>query len=239
MRRVLVAAALLFIGIPASVTVRSLQPRAERFWPPPVLSPERLTSEAVRIDSRGGGRFDVGSGVGVGAHVVLTNAHLTNDPATFVTRCDESVLSTGRIERAGNGLDLAVVVTNGPDLVPIELASEDPAPGQTVTMVGYPGGERTIADARIEGTLVRGSSTALRFSPEPHPGQSGSPLVDSDGRLVGIAFAEDTVGGQGLAIPVSRVRAALDAWRNQGIPVAPADAGDASAVTARTPVCPG
>ena len=86
-------------------------------------------------------------------------------------------------------------------------------------MVGYPWGERTITDARIEGTLVRGGVTVLRFSPEPHPGQSGSPLIDSNGRLVGIAFAEDTVGGQGLAIPVSDVRAALEAWRADGIPV--------------------
>jgi S1-C subfamily serine protease len=86
-------------------------------------------------------------------------------------------------------------------------------------MVGYPWGERTITDARIEGTLVRGDVTVLRFSPEPHPGQSGSPLIDARGRLVGIAFAEDTVGGQGLAIPVSDVHAAVEAWRADGIPV--------------------
>jgi S1-C subfamily serine protease len=44
-------------------------------------------------------------------------------------------------------------------------------------------------------------------------------LIDSQGRLVGIAYAEDTIGGQGLAIPVSDVRAALAVWRANGIPV--------------------
>jgi S1-C subfamily serine protease len=219
-RRVLVAAAVLLLwGTGAAATVRNLGPRTDSDGPSVVLSTDQLTSAAVRIDGRGGGRFDIGSGVGIAPGVVLTNAHLTNDPATFVTRRDESVLPIGRIEQASKGLDLAVVVTNAPVITPIVLAPEDPAPGEHVTMVGYPWGERTITDARIEGTLVRGDVTVLRFSPEPHPGQSGSPLIDARGRLVGIAFAEDTVGGQGLAIPVSDVHAAVEAWRADGIPV--------------------
>jgi S1-C subfamily serine protease len=233
---VLIAAALLFVGIPASATVRQLQPDPAPYWPAPVLSPERLVSETVRIDSRGGGAFDVGTGVGVGTHVVLTNAHLTEQRSTFVTRCDRDLLSVGRVERADEGLDLAVVVTSGPALEPIELAASDPEPGQAVTMIGYPAGQRTIIDARVEGTLDRGDGVVLRFSPQPQGGQSGSPLVDDDGRLVGIAYAEDTAGGQGLAIPVSRVRAALDQWRADGVPVAPAS-GDPAAASARTAVC--
>jgi serine protease DegQ len=219
-RRVLVAAAVLLLwGAGASAIVRNLGPRTNSNGPPVVLSTDRLTSAAVRIDGRGGGRFDIGSGVGVAPDVVLTNAHLIDDPATFVTQRDESVLSPRRVARAQKGLDLAVVVTNGPEVSTVALAPDDPEAGEEVTMVGYPSGERTITEARIEGTLVRGESMVLRFSPEPHPGQSGSPLIDSHGRLVGIAFAQDTVGGQGLAIPVSDVRAALDAWRADGIPV--------------------
>jgi S1-C subfamily serine protease len=235
---VLVAFAVLLVGIPASVTVRALQPpSAESYWPPAALSPERLVAQTVRIDTRGGGAFGTGTGVGVGPHVAITNAHLTGGPATLVTRCDTDVLSVDRIERAGGGLDLAVVVTNGEPLIPVELAAADPQPGEDVTIVGYPSGERAIGAARIEGTLTRGGETVLRFSPEPHPGQSGGPLVDANGRLVAIAYAEDTVGGQGLAIPVSRVRAELQRWEAAGIPVAPIETGDPSAVHARTGTC--
>ena len=234
----LVAAALVFIGIPTSVTIRSLQPRAAEFSTSTLSSSERLASAAVRLDSRGGGRFDIGSGVAVGPHVVLTNAHLTNDPATFVTRCDHSVLTTGQVDQDMHGLDLAAVVTNGSDLISIELASNDPEPGETVTMVGYPAGQRTTTTARVEGTLVRGSSTVLRFSPEPHPGQSGSPLVDADGKLVAIAFAEDTVGGQGLAIPVSQVREALQRWQAAGLPLDPHAPAATDADTPGAAVCP-
>ena len=96
-------------------------------------------------------------------------------PGTFVTLRDERMFATDRIAPAANGLDLAAVVTNGPEVTPIALAPSDPEAGDEVTMVGYPWGERTIIDARIEGTLARGDVTVLRFSPEPHPGPVGEP----------------------------------------------------------------
>jgi S1-C subfamily serine protease len=225
---------LLFIGIQASVTVRSLQPRTVSFGSPQVSQVDRIGAVTVRIDGRGGGSFDIGTGVGVGPHVVLTNAHLTQGIFTFVTTCDAATRATNGARRAEDGLDLAVVVTGGPDIVPVELAPDDPKPGQKVTIAGYPSGQRTIAEARIEGTLSRNGMTVLRFSPEPHPGQSGSPLVDDKGRLVAIAYAEDTAGGQGLAIPVSQIRDALDGWRSSGVPVsAPGEAR-----TMQPPTCP-
>ena len=101
---------------------------------------ERIQSEAVRIDSRGGGVFDVGSGTAIGAHLVLTNAHLTTESATFVTTCDSNIYTAEQIVRAAGGADLAVVVTSGPDLVPIELADDDPPSGEHVTTIGYPRG---------------------------------------------------------------------------------------------------
>ena len=134
-------------------------------------------------------------------------------------------------------MDLAMVVTAGPDLVPMQLADDDPAPGDGVTIVGYPTGVRTVIDARIEGALTRRDGKVLRFSPEPRGGESGAPLVDRDGKLVGIAFADDTVGGQGLAIPVSRVRAFLEQGAAAGVPVAPATEGDVASASAHTPAC--
>ncbi len=237
-RRLAVAAAALLVAllsVPGASTVTPARADPPPFWPPPVLSQERLVDTAVRIDSRGGGAFDIGTGVGVGSHVVLTNAHLTRDPVTLVTRCDDDLLSVRRIERATD-VDLAVVVTDQPGVVPIELAPQDPVAGEHVTMIGYPGGDRTVSGATVEGTLVRRDGTVLRFRPQPQPGQSGSPLVDDSGRLVGIAYAMDTTGGQGLAVPVSQVRAALDRWRASGVPIA-ATTGDPVAVAARSPIC--
>jgi hypothetical protein len=231
---IVVALASLAIG-PASL-LPSPSILAPSFWPPPVRSPERAAAVTVRVDSRGGGVFDTGTGVAVGASVVLTNAHLTQNPVTLVTRCGGREAEAANVERA-DGIDLAVLVVPGAGLPPVELAPHDPRPGDRVLLAGYPGGTFALIDGRIEGTIDRGGQTVLRFSPEPQRGQSGSPLLDDNGRLAGLAFADESAGGQGLAIPVSAVRAALDRFRGEGVPVASEPAGDPTAATPRLGSC--
>ena len=207
------------------------------FWPPPVLSRERALAQVVKVDGRGGGAFDSGTGVSVGAHVVLTNAHLTRDPVTVVTRCGEQQLDVDRIERS-DAADVALLVTAGPTLLPTALAEHDPEPGDRVLLAGYPGGDLAIYEGRVDGTLREADGERLlRFSPEPQTGQSGSPLLDADGRVAGLVFARETTGAQGLAIPASRLRAMLADARAKGVPVAADDTGDPAAVAARSSVC--
>ena len=106
------------VGTAAAATVAESRPRADR--------PRRSAARRGQPRSRLGGphrrpwRRDGSTSAAASAsapHVVLTNAHLIDEPVTFVTLRDDGVLATGRIERA-DGLDLAVVVTNGPDLHP-------------------------------------------------------------------------------------------------------------------------
>ena len=128
-----------------------------------------------------------------------------------MTRCDDSVFAAD----ASSGALVAWISRWWSPPVPIwfrwSWPTTIPRPGDGVTIVGYPTGVRTVTDARIEGSIrPAGTARSCGSVPSPEPGQSGSPLVDRDGKLVGIAFAEDTVGGQGLAIPVSRVRASLE-----------------------------
>ena len=210
---------------------------AVTFWPPPVLSRERAIIEVVQVESRGGGAFDSGTGVSVGAHVVLTNEHLTRDPVTRVTRCGDQELEVERIERADNA-DVALLVTNGRSLLPVALADADPEPGSPVLLAGYPGGHLAITDGHVEGTLHLADGTeVLRFSPQPGVGESGTPLLDADGRIAGLVYARDDAGGQGLAIPASRLRAMIDRARAGGVPVAAADIGDPAAAAARSSPC--
>ena len=207
------------------------------FWPPPVLSRERAIAQVVKVDGRGGGAFDSGTGVSVGAHVVLTNAHLTRDPVTVVTRCGDQQLNVDRIDRS-DAADFALLVTAGPTLLPAALAEHDPEPGDRVLLAGYPGGDLAVYEGRVDGTLREGDGQyVLRFSPEPQTGQSGSPLLDADGRVAGLVFARETTGGQGLAIPASRLRSMLADARAKGLPIAADDIGDPAALAARSSLC--
>lgn len=210
---------------------------APAFWPPPVLSRERAIAEVVRVDSRGGGAFDTGTGVSIGAHVVLTNAHLTREAVTLVTRCGDQQLNVGRVERSDLA-DVALLVTDGPRLLPAALADHDPRPGDPVLLAGYPGGRLALIDGRVEGTLrMSDGKEVLRFSPQPDVGQSGSPLLDADGKVAGLVYARDDAGVQGLAIPASGLRSLVDRARVGGVPIAAADVGDPAAVAARSSNC--
>lgn len=232
-----IALASLAIGPAQPALRRAVAPPPPTYWPPPVLSRERALVETVRIDSRGGGAFDTGTGVAVGANVVLTNRHLTTNPITLVTACGDQLRSVDRIELADSGVDVAAVVTPGANLLPVELADRDPVAGDVVLMVGYPGGDLTITQGRVEGTLHQPGGSVLRFSPEPRAGQSGSPLLDTHGRLAGLVFAEEATGGQGLAIPPSRLRPLLERFASSGVPVAPLETGDPAAVRPRSSPC--
>jgi S1-C subfamily serine protease len=233
-----VAIALVSLAVGPAQPATHYPPKPHAFWPPPVLSRERAIAVTVRVDSRGGGVFDTGSGVGVGAHVVLTNAHLTGNAVTLVTRCDDQLLAVDRIERADDSSDVAVVVATGPALLPVELAPDDPSPGDRVLLAGYPEGQLTLTEGRIEGTLEQPGGHVLRFRPEPAVGQSGSPMLDANGRIAGLAFARDSAGGQGLAIPASRLRTLLSDFRSRGVPVAALDLGEPSAAVVRSSPCP-
>jgi S1-C subfamily serine protease len=95
---------------------------------------------------------------------------------------------------------------------PIVLA-EPPTPGDLVAALGYP----------LSGPLTSGTGRVVAIDEDMHPdrpmitasmdvwpGNSGGPLIDTDGALVGLIRAIDLNEGWAVAVPVDRVRALLD-----------------------------
>jgi S1-C subfamily serine protease len=106
--------------------------------------------------------------------------------------------------------DLAVIRTaeDLPDYP--ELATNDPAVGDDVTVVGYPmGGELTVTTGKIIGAttdpLNENLGEVLVADAEVEPGSSGSAALDSDGRVIGIVYAKNAAD-QSFIVPVSTLR---------------------------------
>lgn len=164
------------------------------------------TGPAVVGLGRGWG---VGSGTVIGPGRVLTNAHNLRHPETTVTFHDGRQ-ETGRVAGADSDLDIAVIEVDTAGVEPVEWAAgvESPAIGRAVLALGNPGGR----GLRVTPGFV--SSTARSFrgprgrriggaiehtAPLPR-GSSGGPLIDTEGRLLGIN-AVRVDGGLILAIP--------------------------------------
>jgi S1-C subfamily serine protease len=94
------------------------------------------------------------------------------------------------------------------------LAPSAPGPGTPVWVAGYPDGDQlTVIGGKVIGVLpatdfgIQG--TVLAVTDKVAPGNSGSPLMDSAGEVVGVVFAEETTTGDGLALSVSTLRSFL------------------------------
>ena len=161
------------------------------------------------VQVRAGG----GSGSGVvmddRGHV-LTNHHVVSGSSRVTL-----VLSTGtRVPAVVIGSDrendIAVLRAESGNLPPAVLGvSDDLRIGQQVIAVGSPLGLTGTVTAGVISALDR--REMIQTDASINPGNSGGPLVDLDGRVVGINTSIATLGGRtggnigiGFAVPIDR-----------------------------------
>lgn len=170
----------------------------------------QATAERIGPSVVGIGRgWGVGSGVVFAPGRVLTNAHAVRHDEVTVTFGDGR-RETGRVLATEPDLDLAVIETDTGEVEPIAWDPEaGQAPmGRAVLALANPGGR----GLRVTPGFVSSSSRSFRgprgrriagviehTAPLPR-GSSGGPLVDGQGRLIGINSVR-VDGGLILAIP--------------------------------------
>ena len=153
------------------------------------LTLERSEPAVVRI-GRDGGR---GCGVVVGDGLVLTNAHNLRDRTTEVTFHDGR---TAQAAVAGADLDgdLAVLQVDTGGVTPVAWADTGPRPGDVAFAVTRtPGGAARVAfgmisgvDRPFRGPRGRRITGSLEHTVPLARGSSGSPILDDEGRLLGV-----------------------------------------------------
>jgi serine protease Do len=172
----------------------------------------RASTVAVRVDRSGAGSGVVWSADGT----IVTNAHVATRPTAEVGFADGRTFAAP-VERRDVERDLALLRIEAADLQPV--AVRDPATlrvGEVLVAFGHPMG---IANALTMGIahapFGTGNRRYVSADVRLAPGNSGGPLADVEGRVVGINSI--TVGGDlALAVPSDDVQRFLG--------MAPADA---------------
>jgi S1-C subfamily serine protease len=179
----------------------------------------RAEGSVVRVLGTACGLGVEGSGWAAGPELVVTNAHVIagEDDTSVTTAGGASLIATPVHYDPEN--DLALLHLDA-ELPPLEIAP-DPRSGTAAAVLGYPeNGPYAVAPARLGETRdtisedsygrgpIRRSITSLRGS--VRSGNSGGPLVDDRGRVLGTVFAATTTGAAGgFAVPDKVVEDAL------------------------------
>ena len=179
----------------------------------------------------GGGQAASGSGFLIDAEGhIITNDHVVEGATEYRVRFGEDGEPI-EAELLGTdpSVDLALLKVQpgdaGGELQPLELgASEDLRPGDPAIAIGSPFGLTGTVTSGIVSALGRtitapngfSISGAIQTDAAINPGNSGGPLLDEQGRVIGVNSQIRTDGGNansgvGFAVPVDEIKRSLPA----------------------------
>ena len=130
-----------------------------------------------------------GSGFFLSADTIITNEHVVGSHSQVTVRTHDGKDRPGRVVARQASVDLATVKLSQP--VPqLALAvgrMADVRVGQEVLAIGSPlGVENTVTRGIVSGIRRVGTVTLLQTDAAVNPGNSGGPLLNRDGEVVGI-----------------------------------------------------
>lgn len=163
------------------------------------------------------GRLNLGSGVMVAPHTLVTNCHTLSN-ARDIQVIGAAARVPARLIRAHNERDLCLLSVPGLQSDVASLGSTaDREMGETVLAVGFPmGGSLTVNRGHIEGLFTyRGSGRVIQGSAYFSFGKSGGALFDGHGKLIGILTFKCRAGGPyHFSVPVEWVKNLMDDHAN-------------------------
>ena len=170
----------------------------------------------------------VGTGVVIDDQgTILTNLHVAAAAKKLRVEFWDGTEADAVIVGARADIDLAIIKPSliPDDLQPATLASSaDLRPGDDVVAVGFPFGIGPSASAGVVSGLLRAlteeggtaMNNLIQFDAAANPGNSGGPLVNADGEVVGIVTAIlnpsglKTFAGIGFAAPIESAAGAVE-----------------------------
>ena len=135
---------------------------------------------------------------------ILTNAHVVQNSTTAKITLSSGSIYTASVVGRDENIDLAVLKVNAQNLAKVDFGDSDTAEqGDEVFTLGYPfgiKGDVSFKEGTISRKIVDGTNTYIETSAEIHPGNSGGPLVNAEGSVVGVNSASFGQSIKGIAV---------------------------------------
>lgn len=140
-------------------------------------------SVAVVYTSKG-----LGSGFAIDKNIIITNAHVVEDFIDVSVKLYNDETCSGKVIKIDKNIDLALIQVDKA-LTPLKLGSEDNISiGKEVYAIGAP---KDIPYTMTKGIISAknrkiGSNQYIQIDASINSGNSGGPLIDENGEVIGI-----------------------------------------------------
>ena len=186
-------------------------------------------SATVKVIGTGCGGLVTGSGFPIGNGMIVTNAHVVSGTADHRIQTVQGSVYPATVVFFDPEVDIAVLSVPGYAGPTLQLAAGDR--GTEGAVIGYPGGgpervEPAVVDGAVnaEGRDIYNANLVTRqifvLQSRVRPGNSGGPLVDTNGNVLGVVFATSAGDAQqAYALTDAEISKDLDKARSGSSPV--------------------
>jgi S1-C subfamily serine protease len=148
---------------------------------------DRVMPAVVLIEATSGR----GSGFYISHDTLITNVHVVKEDGYVTLRRHDGTTVNARVEKRAPAFDIAVLKVAQPQSSQVVIpmgSARSLKPGQEIVVIGSALGtlRNTVSRGVVSGLRSSGGATLVQTDAATNPGNSGGPMLDRNGSVIGI-----------------------------------------------------